>query len=187
MRGIVFTEFLDFTENQYGYPTVDAMLESAAPASGGVYTAIGAYDYAEIAALISALSRLTSVPAPDLLQRFGCYLFGRFAELYPAFFKNCNDPLAFLEAVETKIHAEVLKLYPDAEFPRIPTKRISGGALIINYRSGRPLGYLCLGLIEGCGKYFETDLHIEWAPRNDGLDITVRRRHAFPARAEARP
>ncbi len=181
MKGIVFTEFLDFVEAQSGYETVDAILEIAAPPSGGGYTAVGNYHSSEMIALVAALAGISGTPVPELLRGFGRHLFARFTEIYPAFFINCRDPLDFIEAIESRIHTEVLKLYPDAELPQMKGLRIDRDCLSINYRSCRPLGQLCLGLIEGCGGFFKTELDIESSPAPGGLDITIRRASAHPA------
>jgi hypothetical protein len=187
MKGVIFTEFLDFVELRHGYETVDAIIDIAAPASGGIYTAVGSYDFKEMAALLGALSQIANEPAPDLLQAFGRHLFTRFAALYPAFFENIHDPLRFIETVETFIHVEVRKLYPDAELPRLQTSRVANEALLLSYRSCRPLGHLCLGLIQGCGRHFGTDLQVQASPHSEGLDITIRRPHASFPRGEAHP
>ena len=187
MKGVIFTEFLDFVELQHGYETVDAIIGMAAPASGGVYTAVGSYDFKEMAALLGALSQVANAPAPALLQAFGRHLFKRFAVLYPVFFETIHDPLAFIETVEARIHVEVRKLYPGAELPRIQTRRAANDTLLLSYRSCRPLGHLCLGLIQGCGKHFGTDLQIQASPHSEGLDIAIRRLHVSLPRGEAHP
>ena len=187
MKGIIFTEFLDFVELQHGYETVDAIIGMAAPASGGIYTAVGSYDFSEMAALLGALSQATNAPAPDLLQAFGRHLFARFAALYPVFFETIHDPLDFIETVDARIHVEVRKLYPGAELPRIRTSRTANDTLLLSYRSCRPLGHLCLGLIEGCGRHFGADLQIEASPCSEGLDIAIRRLPASLPRGEAHP
>jgi hypothetical protein len=99
MKGVIFTEFLDFVETRSGYETVDAILEKAAPASGGAYTAVGNYHFSELVALLAALSQITGTPLPELLSAYGRHLFGRFACLYPAFFETIHDPFEFLENI----------------------------------------------------------------------------------------
>ncbi len=186
MKGIIFTEFLDFVEKRSGYETVDAILNKADPPSGGTYTAVGNYPYAEMESLVSALVSASAISAADLLEAFGKHLFGRFARIYPLFFRDCHDPLDFLETIELRIHTEVLKLYPDAELPSIKTARLAEDVLRINYRSPRPLGDLCIGLIRGCGEYFGAPLEMRVSPADQGLDITVRRVDANPSRVELR-
>jgi hypothetical protein len=180
MKGIIFTEFLDFIEIQAGYETVDAILEAVQPASGGAYTAVGSYDFQELSSLLAVLSNRLQRPVPALLRSFGHHLFRRYAAIYPAFFKDQNDPLDFLETIDQGIHTEVLKLYPDAQLPTMETRRISQDELLMRYRSPRPLGELCLGLIEGCGRHFNTRFDMGWKILPDGLDITIRRAGPAP-------
>ncbi len=142
---------------------------------------------AEMAALLGALRQATNAPAPDLLQAFGRHLFARFAALYPVFFETIHDPLDFIETVDARIHVEVRKLYPGAELPRIRTSRTANDTLLLSYRSCRPLGHLCLGLIEGCGRHFGADLQIEASPCSEGLDIAIRRLPVSLPRGEAHP
>jgi hypothetical protein len=175
MKGIIFTEFLDFVETHSGYETVDTILEIAAPPSGGAYTAVGNYHFSEIVSLLTVHSQITGTPVPKLLGTFGWHLFGRFVRLYPVLIENVDDPFTFIESVEDRIHVNVLKLYPDADLPQLKTKRIGKHSLQICYRSCRPFGQLCIGLIEGCGDHFNVEFEIESQPVPDGLDITVRR------------
>jgi hypothetical protein len=185
MKGIIFTEFLDFIEVQAGYETVDAILEAVRPASGGAYTAVGNYDFQELFSLLAELSDRLQRPVPALLRSFGHHLFRRYAAIYPAFFEGCNDPLDFLETIEQRIHTEVLKLYPDARLPSMETERVSKDELRMRYRSRRPLGELCLGLIEGCGRHFNARLDLGWKVVPGGLDITIHRAGPAPIVAVA--
>lgn len=175
MKGIIFTEFLEFIEAEAGYETVDAILQATQPASGGAYTAVGNYSFSELSDLLAMLSQQMHKPVPAILRAFGHHLFRRYVEIYPALFRDYVDPLDFLETIEQRIHREVLKLYPDAQLPRLKTERIGHNGMSLQYRSRRPLGELCLGVIEACGEYFKTPLDISWEPVADGLDITITR------------
>lgn len=176
MKGLVFTEFLDFVEEVAGDEVVDHMICEADPPSGGVYTSAGRYEFSEMAALVGALSNILGQPGPILIRAFGRHLFGRLVAQHPHFLHGVQDPLDFLETVEGKIHVEVLKLYPDAELPSLKTRRVGPDKLDIEYVSCRPLGELCLGLIDGCAAHFHTPLEVSSAPRESGLRIAVRRR-----------
>jgi hypothetical protein len=178
MKGVVFTEFLDFVEAKSGYETVDQIIETSNLPSGGVYTAVGKYPFSEMAELATAYAKISGMTLPECLHRFGEHLFESFARLYPVFFRDVDDPLRFIETIEDRIHIEVLKLYPDAELPSVLAKRIDADTLLINYRSCRPLGHLCLGLIERCGIHFGVRLDIAAQAAEGGLDITIRRAKA---------
>lgn len=117
MKGVVFTEFLDFVSGALGSDVADDIIDDADVPNGGAYTAVGTYPYTEMQALVTALSRRTGKPVPDLLTLFGRHLCRRFAVRYPEFFTVQTSLFDFLESVDAYIHREVHKLYPDAELP----------------------------------------------------------------------
>jgi len=70
------------------------------------------------------------------------------------FFEGINCPFELLASVETKIHVDVKKLYPDAELPTFEILEHSHDRFVMNYKSARGLGDLCEGLIEECLLHF---------------------------------
>ncbi len=162
MKGVVFTELLEMVEARFGMDVVDAILDEADLPSGGSYTAVGTYDHREVFQIVLALSRQLGVPVPDLLQAYGEYLFGRFAELYPQFFVGVRDAFEFLATIETHIHVEVRKLYPDAELPHFQPEAGQGPGLNIIYSSARPLGDFARGLILGCIAHYGEPIDVSW-------------------------
>ena len=97
MKGVVFTEFLEMVEDKFSADMVDDIIDDADPESGGIYTAVGTYPHEEIVSLVVSLSKHTDIAVPDLVKIFGEHLFGRFAILYPDFFKENIDVFDFLE------------------------------------------------------------------------------------------
>jgi len=160
MKGIVFTEFLEMVEGCFSADLVDDIIDDARLPSDGAYTAVGTYDHGEMVALLIALSQRTGVPASDWLLRFGQYLFGRFVDFYPAFFEGVTDPFIFMSGVDAVIHAEVLKLYPDAELPHFSVEHHDSSKLILVYDSRRHLEDLAEGLIRGCISHFGEDISL---------------------------
>ena len=181
MKGMVFTEFLDFVEAQTNYDIVDEMIERSDLPSGGVYSATGKYEFQEMASLVSNLSKIINVPVPELLQIFGKHLMGRFSQLYPEFFVAETNTLSLLEKVENYVHVEVKKLYPDAELPTLDVKRLGPDEVVVRYISCRPLGDLCIGLIEGCGEHFGEQLDMTIDKKEDGLEVLVSRQERAAA------
>ena len=177
MKGIVFTTLLRMVEEAHGFDMVDTLIEKADLPSGGVYTAVGTYDHMEAVSLVVVLSEETGVSVPDLLKAFGEYLFGVLVSGYPAFVDGVTDPLDFLEGVESYIHVEVRKLYPDAELPSFKCRRISNAELEMVYSSGRHLEDLCEGLIVGSMKHFKREATIAreaLADRRERFLITLK-------------
>ena len=154
MKGIVFTEFLEMVESKFSYEVTENIIEAAKLPSGGVYTAVGTYDHAEIVALVTHLSRATNIAVPDLLHAFGHHLLYRFAAGYPQFFEGITSSLDFMQRVDGYIHVEVRKLYPEAQLPTLECETPSPGVLKVTYRSNRPFADLADGLIAGCVDYF---------------------------------
>jgi hypothetical protein len=154
MKGIVFTELIEMIESRFSQDLADRIIDDCNLPSGGAYTAVGTYDHAELVALVRKLSELTATPVPDLIKEFGRYLFGRFLVLYPQFFGGEPDALSLLQGIESVIHFEVLKLYPDAQLPRFDVHRMDPDTLELIYHSDRHLEDLAEGLIEACVGHF---------------------------------
>lgn len=167
MKGIVFTEFTAFVEGRAGLDPLDRIIDAAVGESGGAYTALGTYNHREMLGLVDALATETGQTPEALMTAFGEHLFHRFAEMNPAFVAGLDHPFPFLEQVETYIHMEVRKLYPDAELPTIATERPDAATLCVTYRSRRPFAALAHGLVEGCLDHF-------------GAPVTLRAREDLP-------
>ncbi len=161
MKGMVFTEFLDFVQGSLGADMVDDIIEDAAPPNAGAYTAVGTYPYAEMGALVAALGRRTGCPVPDLLQTFGRHLCGRFVVRFPEFFPANSEFFTFLDSVDRHIHVEVHKLYPEAELPRFEMTHGGHDTVFLDYDSCRPLEALAEGMILAASDHFGQAVEIE--------------------------
>lgn len=173
MKGIVFTEFFHMVENQYGYQMVDKLIMEGGLDSNGIYTSIGTYPHHEMVILVKRLAEKTGIPMSDLLRNFGKHLFQMFYRAYPHFFKDIDNAFDFLECIETYIHLEVKKLYPDAELPRFQTKREGSAKLIMLYTSERRMADLAEGLILACLSHYHMDANLLREPVSpDGSAVT---------------
>lgn len=164
MKGIVFTEFLDFVSKRYGADTADDIIDASELPTGGAYTAVGTYSHAEMAALCSALAEHTGEPVADLLRGFGTHLSATFARGYPAFFSRSGHFFDFLESIEAHIHVEVHKLYPDAELPTFKVEQRAPTRLVMEYRSPRRMADLAEGLIVGTARQFGVEARVRTTP-----------------------
>ena len=170
MKGMLFTEFFEMVESTLGSTMLDDIIDDCQLSSGGAYTAVGTYPHEEMVALVQALALRTQTPVPVLLKTFGEYLFGRFVLLYPQLFTHVQDAFPFLCGVDAVIHAEVHKLYPDAQLPRFDVYRLDDCTLRMEYSSPRGMADLAEGLLLGCiHHYGETiALHREPLPKLPG-------------------
>ena len=154
MKGIVFTEFFSFVEEQHSIEFLQEVIDNSDLDSKGVYASTGTYPACEMAALVGALGRKTGADTSSLLRVFGEHLFRRFFRGHPIFFEDIDNAFDFLATVENKIHVEVKKLYPDAELPSFEVVEHNAARFRIIYRSSRRLGDFCEGLMRGCLIHF---------------------------------
>ncbi|QGQ96774.1 hypothetical protein EHS13_18765 [Paenibacillus psychroresistens] len=156
MKGIVFTTFIEMVEQKFSLAIVDQIINDSDLPSGGSYTSVGTYDHGEILKLVVQLSERTGIPVSDLVRVFGEYLFGQLIELYPQFVQTNPNLFDFLSKVDSYIHVEVRKLYPDAELPGFEYDTSDSEKFVMIYRSSRPFADLAEGLILGAvGHYGE--------------------------------
>jgi hypothetical protein len=160
MKGIVFTEFLEMVEAQYSPALADRIVCAASLPSGGAYTAVGTYDHGEMWSLVIELGKATGTPVPRLMHAFGEHLFQRFTVVYPKLFESVSSAFDFLQGLETVIHSEVRKLYPDAELPRFDVAERSAQRMVMVYRSSRHFADLAEGLLRGCARHFDEPIEI---------------------------
>jgi hypothetical protein len=170
MKGVVFTEFLEFVEKEYGYQVVDHALDNLVLPSGGAYTAVGTYDPQEMAMILSEVSKKTQVATETLLRLYGHFLWQYFVKHFPNFFKKDN-PYDFLCSIEEIIHPEVKKLYHDAELPSFDTEVNDAEKLVMVYKSPRKMFALAKGLMEACLLHYQVDSKIEEEILNDGREV----------------
>ena len=161
MKGVVFTEFMEMVEGRFPVETCEKLIEESNLRSNGVYTSVGTYDHNEMVTLVTNLSALVGVPVPDLLKEFGRHLFKHFVTKFPGFFDNITSTFEFLPRVESYVHLEVRKLYPDAELPTFISDFPQPGQLNMTYRSIRNFPDLAEGLILGCIEHFGEQIEIK--------------------------
>lgn len=178
MKGVVFTEFLDHVDAHYGLHVAEEIIEANELESCGHYTAVGTYKCSELMALVGALSEETGKQAQELVHRFGVDLADTFRRQHPGYF-DVTDYFDFIESIDSRIHVEVRKLYPDAELPRFDTVRRTDEALVVDYVSNRALEALACGLLVGSAKHFGDIVDVTMAPVVDSetriIRLTIRR------------
>lgn len=166
MKGIVFTELFDMVEGLFGADMIDDVLDSCKLESGGAYTTAGTYDHNDLLQIIGALSKHAGLPVQDLVHKYGHHLFFRFHEIMPVFFEKPQSAFEFLESVQSYIHVEVKKLYPDAALPHFKTERDGEDKLIMIYKSRCPFADFAEGLIMGCIDFYRETINIQSEDKN---------------------
>ncbi|MCE3008896.1 MAG: heme NO-binding domain-containing protein [Bacteroidetes bacterium] len=172
MKGIVFSELLEMTEEVFGQQMLQKVIEKAELSNNGVYVSAGNYPFSELARIVSTLSAETNKPAEFLLEEYGKYLFQKMSIKYAALFDKIPDPISFLSKIDNYIHVEVHKLYPGAETPRFIIIEQDEKHIIMDYISSRGLDYLAIGMIKGCSTHYKVPLDIRTEKNNDEHNST---------------
>ncbi len=159
MKGIVFTEFLELVENEFGLDVVQQIIDECELDSEGVYTSVGTYSHKDMFKMVAKLSEIKGLPVPALLMVFGEYFFTTLKTKYPMFMEKPNL-FSFLNSIDQYIHPEVLKLYPDAELPRFEAEMKDENEMVLNYYSSRKMSDLAIGLIKGAAAHFEENVDV---------------------------
>lgn len=167
MKGIVFTEFLEMVEANYGLQTVDTIIENSNLPSEGAYTAVGTYDFNEMVQLLVALSEQTKISVTDLQYSFGHYLFSGLVKTHPEVVNSYKNPLGLLYSIEDHIHVHVKKLYPDAELPTFKILEKTERKLSMIYSSSRGLYALAHGLIVRTFEHFSKNVDVSFKLMNE--------------------
>ncbi|WP_413111319.1 heme NO-binding domain-containing protein [Thaumasiovibrio sp. DFM-14] len=168
MKGMIFTEFLELVEEKFGLEVYEEMLDNAG--DSGIYTAVGSYDHTALVKLIIELSKLTGIAIEDLQEAFGTVAFKALLNSLPQQENLGDNTFEFLQTVESFIHKEVIKLYPDATPPRFEFNDITPTSMIMHYYSSRCMGHVCLGLIKGCAQHFNEKIAVEMHAVNGQQD-----------------
>jgi hypothetical protein len=161
MKGIVFTELVEFVERHTSLPVAESIISEAGLENEGSFTSVGNYPHPEAIKLVKSASEHLDIPVADLMRQFGNELFAKLLDGHPQFLaEGTDDAFAFLARVQNHIHTEVAKLYEDSNPPSIRTS-LEDDKMIVNYQSHRPFAMIAMGLIEGCCAYFDDTLVVE--------------------------
>jgi hypothetical protein len=161
MKGVVFTEFMEMMDDEFGPELAEQVLEACHLPSGGIYTSVGSYAHDELLTLLQQLSEATAIPTPELARGFGRHLFDRFAGSYAHCLEGVTSSFQLLERADERIPTEVQKVYPEAELPRFQPRRLDARRMQLDYRSTLPFGDLAEGLIHGCAEHYGERIEVE--------------------------
>lgn len=149
MKGVIFTELINFIEMRFGSAFVEEVIEEANLPNGGAFTTVGNYPGQQAIDLATVAARLSGTNGHALCDDYGAWLFDRFGELFPAIMAGYADAESLLMHIGSHIHYEVCVLYPDARPPQVSAVK-DGERITVTYRSHRPMAHIAHGLVRQC-------------------------------------
>jgi hypothetical protein len=172
VKGIIFSEFLNLVESKFGLETVDEIILKSDLESKGVYTAIGTYSFSEMLQLLQHLSTKTDISIDNLLLVYAEHFFSVIENSYPGLLATYKDPIEMISSIESHIHIEVRKIYPDAELPTFIVEEKNEDSLIMIYKSSRAMHHFGLGLMNKTFEHFNTKASIVLEKmKEDGTEV----------------
>ena len=169
MKGLIFTSFLSYVEEQLGLEFLDKMLNTVEVKSAGIYTTVGTYDHEELLEYIVHINKISRLEIPTMVESFGYYLFKQLCDEYPKLITQFNSSLECIFHIDQTIHRNVTKIHPNAELPNMEaTFNNTQDQLTLNYNSKRPFMHLAKGLIHGCIDYFNDDVSVQMIDLSNG-------------------
>jgi hypothetical protein len=161
MRGIIFTSFLDIIQKQFGDEMIERVITLSDLENNGSYTSVGNYPSEDLMKMLTVLSSETATPIDVLLHDFGRKLFFILEKIKPKGIADCDDPMDFLSKIDSVIHAEVKKIYPDAKLPKIVFEQSTNEKATLTYSSCRPFAKVAEGLLAGCADFFNNRINVK--------------------------
>lgn len=169
MKGVIFKAFEKFVIANWGDAFFEELIDATPAAGRGAFVGPGTYPDEVLVALLTTAVQKLGVAPEVALRSLGRFAFAELAAGLPGCTQGHVHPLTFLESIESIIHVEVRKLYPEARTPRILVER-RGEAVRLVYESARRLCPLMIGLVEGACAAFGHDVqheHVQCVHRGD--------------------
>ena len=153
MHGVIFSELRKYVENRHGEEAWKGLLRTAGLGKR-IYLPIRAYPDEEAAALVSAASAATGVPARDILEDFGVFIAPDLLEMYRSLVRPEWRTLDFLEKTEDTIHRVVRLNDAAARPPEIRCERTAGDQAVVRYASARGMCGVAIGIMRGVAAHY---------------------------------
>lgn len=130
--------------------------------------------------LIGAISEVSGMPAPELLEAFGKFWIDFAANSsYGPVMEMCGDTLEeFLENLD-RMHSSVKTTMPDASMPMFEVLPTEGPGIEVLYTSERDgLGPFVKGLLQGLSERFGESADVTWQDHAEGLVYSIKPQQA---------
>jgi hypothetical protein len=184
VRGLIFNYLLEYLEETHEYAFVYELIENMALLNDGSFADGGLYPDEELLRLVRKASEKLNMEQAAFLEGFGEWIFVplyvKLNTIYnPDAYRQSTIRTAFdfIAMLNTIHYKEVVKLYPESEFPHFNVIKRSEEELVIEYGSRRRLHYLAKGILAGCARYFNEKLYIAMQPSATGsvAKFTIKR------------
>ena len=161
-------------EEKFDYETMSKVIKGADLPHKGIYISGGTYPHKELMSLLTSLHKISGVPISDLLRNYGRHLFKALSKEHPQFVQASKNPVDCINTVESYIHVEVRKLYPETELPFFDVLEKTDDRIVLDYKSERKMEDFAHGMMLGCSDHYNMPIHVKYEPVPNQKQHTVR-------------
>jgi hypothetical protein len=171
MKGAMFVHMIEFVQGVLGEVHTEQEILRLDLESGGAFTTVGRYPFAEFERLHDAFARAIGIEADVFGRRLGHHILPSLVAGHAI--PLDTHPLDFLEQVHGVIHQNIRKLYRDSNPPNVQVVARQGeNRLVLRYQSLRTMAAFCGWMLEATmARFNRGDLYrigrIDAAPRTE--------------------
>lgn len=159
MHGIFLVELYKYVNTVLGERMWKEVLQQLGQGPK-VYVASVDYPDQEIVMIMSAISKLTDIPIPSVLEDFGEFLASDLLSVYGTLVSADWKTLDVLERTGGFIHGEIHRMNPQTKPPELNCSRLNENELVMSYESPRRMCALVKGVAKGFAKHFDEQIEV---------------------------
>ena len=157
--GVIHAGLRDFAVARLGADGWDRVRADAGLPDAPLVTSVR-YPDEQVPAVLIALSKRTATPLATVIGDFGEFLAPVLIRRYDAFVDPEWRTLDLVENVERVMHRAVRVNEPDAEPPRLTTRRSSDREVEVIYTSERRMCALAKGIVRGVAAHYGEEVSV---------------------------
>ncbi|MFZ5351578.1 MAG: heme NO-binding domain-containing protein [Bacillota bacterium] len=159
MKGTVVSTWIKSLRLIYGDDIVKKALNKIGWTENRIISPLEEISDNEPKSLVEEISKLTNNTVSDIWRKVGKNNIDSFSKWFPSYFERSNTK-SFLLMMDD-VHAQLTKMIKGARPPRLIAIDKNEKEIEIKYISKRAMFDYFLGLLDGCGEYFNEKLEIK--------------------------
>ena len=131
------------------------------------------YDQTELMGMVQAMMCKSGPGIDDIQRAFGEHMLRYCAHCYPDYFES-DGLFAFLTDVQSRIHADIRRTYPDVDLPSFECREESEARLVMTVYAPPGATAFAEGLIGGCARFYDEEISLSKTDLSgDGTEFQI--------------
>lgn len=170
MKGTVVNIWLNTIAKMYGENHRNEIMKSEGWNPSRLITPLEEIDDTKVFSLMNAFAKSKGIKTEDMWRKLGQNNIESFHNWFPSYFEK-SSAKSFMMLMD-KVHTQLTKMIPGAKPPRLIPEELDDKNVIITYKSKRGLVDYLMGLIEGCGSFFNEKIEAKIVDKSVASDGT---------------